>query len=169
MELTEKEYIELDKLIRKVERLHELIKQQQRRIDRLETEAKKATGAAHAAILEVGKVKGKKVRADILTKNKIKNYPSAEEWVEWMKDNFSTYSVTEVDKRFRNKTMMTTDSMRQELAIRFGNHLADETYITNYTLNRLIRQAGIRTGVENRFSTINGVEKYHNIILCVKK
>ena len=168
-DLTPEEYIDLAKLSKKVDELKKLVESQKQKIVRLEAKAKEATGKAEAAIVEVGKVRGKKVRTEMIKENKIRNYPGLDEWVEFMKTNFATYGISEVDKKYKQGVLMTTDSMRRELAIRFGNHLMDEKFLTNYTLNKFIRQAGIRTGVMNSWVTTKGLQRISNIILCVKK
>lgn len=168
-DLTAEEYIDLAKLAKKVAELNKLVESQRQRIVRLEEKAKIATGKAEVALVEIGKVRGKKVRTDMIKENKIRNYPGLDEWVEFMKSNFVTYSASEVDKKYHQGVLMTTDTMRRELAIRFGNHLADEQFLTNYTLNKFIRQAGIRTGIMNSWVTTKGLKRITNIILCIKK
>jgi hypothetical protein len=169
MEFTEKEYILLDRIVRRLDKLEKAFDRLADRLDRINTQTKIATGQAQVALVEVSKVKGKKVRADIVHGNKIRNFPSAQQWIDYMKESFVLISIMEVDKRYREGTMMTTDTIRHALSIRFGNHLADEKFLTNYTLNRFIREAGFRTGVKNMFSTSTGLKKYGNIVLCIKK
>lgn len=169
MEFTEKEYILLDKINKRLDKLEKAFGRLAERMDRINAQTKIATGQAQVAIVEVSKVKGKKVRADIVHGNKIKNFPAAQQWIDFMKESLMLISILEVDKRYRDGTMMTTDTIRHHLAVRFGNHLADEQFITNFTLNRFIREAGFRTGVRNMFSTSAGLKKYNNIVLCIKK
>lgn len=164
-------FVAIGKLQKQIEQILESHKKMVERIKSLEAKIKIAESKAQHAMIESVAVKHKRARGAAKLKGSVKSYPAYPLWVEFVRDNYRPISSEhkEIYQTWKSGNLIKSSDIRQDLAIKFGQQMLDDKYLSKFDISKIIQAAGFKTGINREFQGKNGLENHQAIVLCVKK